>query len=170
MNDSLRFSFFDKLTGGESNSNSDSSSSALDDFNKTCTLSYKTRLMGCAACFVLGYIIMFMSLLTVSQLGRKPEKFAILYTLGNIIALMSTCFLWGPVAQVKNMFKPIRIIATVVYLVCIALTIFFAFKVQKTVPILLMIIAQFFAGFWYNISYIPFARSAVKKCLAGICT
>ncbi len=157
----------DKLRGGDSNSNE--SDSALDDFNKACTLSYKTRLIGCFTCFVLGYIIMFMSLMTVGQLGKKPEKFAILYTIGNIVALVSTCFLWGPVAQLKNMFKPIRIIATIVYLVCIALTIFFAVYVKKVVPILLMILVQCGAGFWYNISYIPFARTAIKKCLKNMC-
>lgn len=156
------------VTGGDSNSNSSGGDSALEDFNKSCTLSYKTRLMGCATCFVLGYLIMFLSLLTVGQLGRRPEKFAILYTLGNIVALISTCFLWGPVAQIKNMFKPVRVVATIVYLVCIALTIFFAIYIKKVIPIMLMILLQFIAGFWYNISYIPFARTAIKKCLSSV--
>lgn len=127
----------------------------MDDLDKSCTLSYKNRLIGCAICFVVGYIISFSSLFAVGQLARRPEKFAILYSLGNIVALMSTCFLWGPVSQVKNMFKPVRIVATIVYLVCIGLTILFCFKVQKVLPILLMIICQLIAGFWYNISYIP---------------
>lgn len=133
----------------------DEEQSFTKEFNKSCSLSYKTRLWGCAICFVLGYVIMFMSLLTVPGMGKHPEKFAILYSLGNIIALVSTCFLWGPWAQIKNMFAKIRVVATVIYLVCIAVTIVLAIKVKKVVPILLMIIIQCFAGIWYNLSYIP---------------
>ncbi|KAG8506020.1 Vesicle transport protein SFT2A [Galemys pyrenaicus] len=47
--------------------------------------------------------------------GIKP--FAVLYTLGNLAALASTCFLMGPVKQLKKMFEPTRLLATVVMLV-----------------------------------------------------
>lgn len=123
--------------------------------SQACTLSYKTRIWGFVISFVLGYIIMFMSLLAVPSLGKNPEKFAILYTIGNIIAIGSSCFLWGPWSQVKNMFAKTRVIATVVYLLCIGITIWLAVDVKKTVPILMMIIIQCFAGIWYALSYIP---------------
>lgn len=136
-------------------SNEDEDSAFLKDFNKSCTLSYKTRIWGFVICFALGYVIMFMSLFTVPDLPKHPEKFAILYSIGNIIAIGSSCFLWGPWAQIKNMFAPVRAVATIIYLLCIGVTIYLAVDVKKVVPILIMIIVQCFAGIWYALSYIP---------------
>lgn len=62
-------------------------------------------------------------------LNRGLTVFAIFYTLGNIISLASTCFLMGPVNQIKKMFAPTRIIATIIVLVSIGLTLFAAIKV-----------------------------------------
>lgn len=73
-------------------------------------------------------------------------------------------FLVGPMSQVKRMFKPTRIIATAVYLVMIALTLFFAFR-KRTGMALLCSILQILALIWYGLSYIPYARTMVKKCL-----
>ncbi len=106
---------------------------------------------------------MFVSLFAVPELPTHPEKFAILYSIGNIVALGSSCFLWGPWAQVKNMFAPIRAVATIIYLLCIAITIYLAVDVKKTVPILIMIIIQCLAGIWYALSYIP-VRSNTMPC------
>uniref|UniRef100_A0A4W6G5Y6 Vesicle transport protein n=1 Tax=Lates calcarifer TaxID=8187 RepID=A0A4W6G5Y6_LATCA len=55
------------------------------------------------------------SLLFIPHTGIK--LFAIFYTLGNIAALASTCFLMGPLKQLKRMFEPTRLIATIVMLV-----------------------------------------------------
>ncbi|NWR48291.1 SFT2B protein, partial [Regulus satrapa] len=52
-----------------------------------------------------------------------PKKglvlFAVFYTLGNIASIGSTLFLMGPMKQLKRMFEPTRLIATVVMLVSI---------------------------------------------------
>ncbi|NWY37107.1 SFT2B protein, partial [Sylvia atricapilla] len=50
-----------------------------------------------------------------------PKKglvlFAVFYTLGNIASIGSTMFLMGPMKQLKRMFEPTRLIATIVMLV-----------------------------------------------------
>jgi hypothetical protein len=51
-----------------------------------------------------------------SLMWMKPTKFAILYTVGNVLALGSTGFLTGFMSQVKGMFKGTRVIASCVYL------------------------------------------------------
>ena len=56
-------------------------------------------------------------------------QFAVLYTIGNIIALFSTAFLFGPMRQVKNMFHSKRALATVIYLVTLGGTLAVAFTV-----------------------------------------
>ncbi len=131
-------------------------------------MSYKNRIIACFTCYIVGYVITFCSFFAIGQLLYRPHKFAILYSLGNIIALMSTCFLWGPCSQIKKMFESTRIIATIVYLSCIICTVFLCIFKPLAGPIIMLIVIQFFAGIWYNLSYIPFARNAVKKCLATL--
>ena len=52
----------------------------------------------------------------------KPTKFAILYTMGNVLSLGSTGFLVGFMNQLKNMFKGTRLVATCVYLGAMIMT------------------------------------------------
>jgi hypothetical protein len=41
-------------------------------------------------------------------LKGNPVPFAITYTIGNVIGICSTCFLYGPWSQFKKMFAPTR--------------------------------------------------------------
>ncbi len=73
-------------------------------------------------------------------------------------------FLMGPMNQFRRMFDRIRIVATIVYLSLIGLTLFLAFK-NRVLPALLCSILQMFALLWYSLSYIPYARTMIMKCL-----
>ncbi|XP_011877274.1 PREDICTED: vesicle transport protein SFT2B isoform X6 [Vollenhovia emeryi] len=96
--------------------------------------------------------------------------FAVFYTLGNIISLASTCFLMGPLNQLKKMFAATRLIATILVLVSIALTLFAALHLHNPGLALLFIIIQSLAMTWYSLSYIPYARDAVKKTVESCIT
>ncbi|ROI15187.1 Vesicle transport protein SFT2A [Anabarilius grahami] len=54
------------------------------------------------------------ALLFLPKAGIK--LFAVFYTLGNIAAISSTCFLMGPFKQLKRMFEPTRLLATIMML------------------------------------------------------
>ena len=84
----------------------------LDELNDCFQLSRMQRLYGFAICVSAGLFCSFLS----SLMWLRPTKFAILYTMGNILSLGSTGFLTGFVAQAKNMFKGTRLVATCVYL------------------------------------------------------
>lgn len=104
----------------------------------------------------------------------------------------STCFLVGPLKQLKNMFAEKRLIATIIVIMSFVFTLIaaiwvmiynfcFAFKtgliwhtfqafiftlftqLKKGLLALLCIVVQSIAMTWYSLSYIPFARSAVKN-------
>ncbi|XP_015283725.1 PREDICTED: vesicle transport protein SFT2B [Gekko japonicus] len=130
------------------------------------SLSWSTRLKGFIACFALGVLCSILG----SCLLWVPRKglilFAVFYTLGNILSLGSTIFLMGPMRQLKRMFEPTRLIATIVMLLCLILTLCSAFWWHNKGLALIFCVLQFFALAWYSISYIPFARDAVKKCFA----
>ncbi|XP_021399841.2 vesicle transport protein SFT2A isoform X1 [Lonchura striata] len=80
------------------------------------TLSFGTRVRWFAICFVTGILCSFLGT-ALLWLPKGIKLFAVFYTLGNIAALASTCFLMGPLKQLKAMFDPKRLIATVVMLV-----------------------------------------------------
>ena len=85
-------------------------SSLLDDndgddenpFKDLCTLSYKTRLIGFAACCVVGLLLWIVSLLSIGAIVLHPERFAVMYTIGNLVSLAGTSFLIGPMRQIKR--------------------------------------------------------------------
>ncbi|CAH8863929.1 unnamed protein product [Trichobilharzia szidati] len=94
--------------------------------------------------------------------GAGITLFALFYTLGNIFSLGSTIFLMGPVNQVKRMFQETRAFAATFMLVCLVLTIIFALLGFRLLCLLFCIL-QSLALTWYSLSYIPYARDAVKR-------
>ncbi|KAK2505071.1 hypothetical protein MC885_021686 [Smutsia gigantea] len=93
------------------------------------SLSFNTRLKWFAICFVSG---IFFSILGTGLLWLPGgvKLFAVFYTLGNIAALASTCFLMGPMKQLKKMFEPTRLLATIIMLLCFLCTLCAAFWVS----------------------------------------
>ena len=68
------------------------------------------------------------------------------------------------------MFHKKRIIATLVLLSSIAATLIFAFALQSNVTadaivVLICILIEYLAYFWYSLSYIPYGREIVCKCI-----
>ncbi|XP_067009022.1 vesicle transport protein SFT2B isoform X2 [Anabrus simplex] len=130
------------------------------------SLSWSTRIKGFIACFLLGILMSILADICFF-LGRGLSTFAVLYTFGNIISLASTCFLMGPVNQIKKMFAPTRVVATVMVFVLFGLTLFAAIGLHNPGLALLFIILQILAMTWYSLSYIPYARDAVKKTVSA---
>merc|ERR1719339_66507 len=54
---------------------------------------------------VLGSLV-----LALGPLGGNLKLFAVLYTVGNMMAIGSTLFLMGPMKQLSNMFAKTRVI------------------------------------------------------------
>ncbi|XP_073926659.1 vesicle transport protein SFT2A isoform X1 [Castor canadensis] len=129
------------------------------------SLSFNTRLKWFAICFVAG---VFFSILGTGLLWLDIKLFAVFYTLGNLAALASTCFLMGPMKQLKKMFETTRLPATVIMLLCFVLTLCAALWWKKKVLALLFCILQFLSMTWYSLSYIPYARDAVIKCCSSL--
>ncbi|XP_066846506.1 vesicle transport protein SFT2B isoform X2 [Anser cygnoides] len=130
------------------------------------SLGWGTRVKGFIACFAIGCLFSVLGSCLIWIPGKGLMLFAAFYTLGNIASIGSTLFLMGPMKQLKRMFEPTRLIATVVMLLCLVLTLCSAFWWAKKGLVLIFCILQFFALAWYSISFIPFARDAVKKCVS----
>ncbi|KAL3972200.1 mTERF domain-containing protein, mitochondrial [Sarotherodon galilaeus] len=147
------------LSGREDNEELGLTAQVLD----ASTLSYSTRVKWFVICFAAGILCSILGT-ALLFLPNGLKLFAVFYTLGNIAALASTCFLMGPLKQLKRMFEPTRLIATIVVLLCLVLTLCSVFWWGKKGLAIIFCILQFLAMTWYSISYIPFARDAVIKC------
>ncbi|KAK7871174.1 hypothetical protein R5R35_002415 [Gryllus longicercus] len=130
------------------------------------TLSWSTRIKGFIACFLIGIFFSLLASICLF-LNKGITTFAIFYTLGNIISIMSTCFLMGPINQIKKMFAQTRVIATIMVIVMFGLTLFAALYMHNAGLVLLFIILQWIALTWYSLSYIPYARDACKKTISA---
>jgi len=153
------------LRGDDGTDSVDEERGFVDQALDASTLSWSTRIKGFAICFGVGVLVSILG--SIMLYTGSVTKFAVLYSLGNIIALCSTCFLMGPVAQIKRMFSSSRWLATVLMLFFLVLTIMSAVWWKVKILALVFMILQFLSMVWYSLSYIPYARDAVKKCVDG---
>ncbi|CAF4459488.1 unnamed protein product [Rotaria socialis] len=130
-------------------------------------LSWDTRLKGFGICLLIA-LMLGIGAVVIYFLGGNLSGFAILYSCAVIFGLISTLFLMGPLNQLKKMFDSTRWIATVVFLASVVMTLVSALVIKIGVLVLIFVIVQFLALAWYTISYIPFARDAIKSCCGGI--
>jgi len=134
-----------------------------DSAFKFLGLSRTTRLYGFIACLAIGFLLSLLGsiVLFLGQLG----SFAVLYVFGTVISLIGTGFLIGFFKQLKLMFKPIRVVATIVFLASIGLVFVAAFVLHSEILCLVFVIVEYLAYTWYTLSYIPYARAAVSKAV-----
>ncbi|KIK06620.1 hypothetical protein K443DRAFT_129885 [Laccaria amethystina LaAM-08-1] len=102
-----------------------------DSAFKFLGLSRTTRLYGFIGCLAVGFLLSILGsiVLFVGQLGL----FAVLYVLGTIVSLIGTGFLIGFFKQLKLMFKPVRVVASIVFLASIGLVFVGAFVLKNEV-------------------------------------
>lgn len=135
--------------------------------NEICpSLTFQQRIYGFASTLAFGMILGVLSWMAAFK--RDWTLFALLVSASNVTAIGGSCFLAGPKKQVTKMFEETRIIATGVYLVAIVLTIVSAVALHSPPACIVCCIIQYLAMIWYGLSYIPFARNAVKACFKGM--
>ena len=142
------------------------------------SMSFRHRCYGFGICFFLGCLLSFGSIIFFRQLlAGHPAPFAVNYTAGNLIALSSTMFLVGPKTQLKRMSSPTRWGAALVYVCAMAATLVCALVLPSitklpenvlAVLIIVCIVVQFFAMFWYALSYIPYGRRMFRACCVSV--
>ena len=153
----------DKLKKALSGDDGDEEQGIMSQVVDASTLSWSTRIKGFAICFILGFGFSILGSACMAIPGKGLILFGIFYSLGNITALSSTMFLMGPWNQCQKMFAPTRFFATLAVLGFLVLTMCAAFWWRKVGLVIVFCILQFLSMTWYSLSYIPYARDAVKK-------
>ncbi|KAG8682424.1 hypothetical protein FRC12_010615 [Ceratobasidium sp. 428] len=119
------------------------------------------RLYGFVGCLAIGFVLSILGtcLLFLGALA----SFALLYTIGIVVSLIGTGFLIGFFKQLKVMFKPVRVVATIIFFATIALVFVGAFVIGSEILCIVFVVIEYLAYTWYCLSYIPYARTAVKN-------
>merc|ERR1712098_40344 len=125
--------------------------------------------------------------ITISAASPDFVVFGLLYTLGNICMLGSGVFLTG----LKNQWRLIRSYGRwaclLIYVGIMGFTIWYIFAdyteydddgkpavdeydelltgSPNIFVVISLVIAQFLAGLWYMLSYVPYGRALAKKCM-----
>ncbi|EDR28846.1 vesicle transport protein SFT2B, putative [Entamoeba dispar SAW760] len=146
-------SWFDKLVGGEDQS-------CFSYFK----LPFKVRISIICILVFFGIISLFLSFTFI----LLPMKFAKLFTVGNVLILLSTFFLRSISSQIKSLISDIpKLVAFILYLISIALVLFCALKLKSTMLTLPCVVLEVVALLWYLFSYLPYGQEMLKTCFSG---
>ncbi|KAG2204438.1 hypothetical protein INT47_005229 [Mucor saturninus] len=141
----------------------------MDDGNwQFFGLSKTQRLYAFCGCFVVGAVLSILS--TLLLLTGNVAGFAILYSIGNIISMLSLTFIIGLKKQFKTMFAPVRFWATVIYLGLLITTLVVSITLKTFVLSIVLVIVQFCALVWYSASYIPYGREMIRRFFGSCIT
>ncbi len=104
-----------------------------DAFSKTfgIELTRQQRIMGFAACTFGGFVISLLG--TVLLVTGSLATFAVLYSVGVVLALTGTGFLIGFEKQFKQMFKPVRITFTLVMIAAFVMVWVSVYAISSTI-------------------------------------
>ena len=129
------------------------------------SLTRKQRLYGFIGAFGFGWFFS----VAASFNYMRPTKFALPYTLGNVMSLLSTGFLWTFSAQCKSMCAPVRRGATLVYVAMLVATLVAALEIKSLPAVIACVVGQYCALLWYAASYIPYGRACLRSVATGCC-
>jgi len=130
-------------------------------------LDWETRLQLFGGCFLLSIVCSLGGSFLI--FNHKIAGFCILTSLGSILSLISSCFLMGPCGQIRKMLSPVRLTATILYLAMIVMTLVAGLVLASPPLAFLFTILQYVAMAWYSLSFIPYAREAVKSVVCSCC-
>ncbi|KAL4813670.1 Got1/Sft2-like family-domain-containing protein [Aspergillus spinulosporus] len=111
--------------------------------------------LGAAVCFVICFFLF-------PVLSLKPRKFAILWSVGSLLFLLSWAVLMGPMIYVRHLISGSRLPFTAAYFGSIAMTLYFAIGLHNTFLTLLSSIFQLAALLWYIVSYFPMGSTGLQ--------
>lgn len=113
--------------------------SMSEEMSSMFNLTLFQRILLFAMCFATGIFLIGLSFTFLPIIVLAPHKFASAFTMGNILAILSTWILVGPRAQLQSMFNPVRAVASSVYLASLIFALLAAFFGGKLRYILVLI-------------------------------
>jgi uncharacterized membrane protein len=113
--------------------------SVADEVTQFFNLTMFQRISLFAMCFATGIVLIFISFSFLPLIMLVPHKFVAAFTMGNVLAIVSTWILVGPRAQLATMFHPVRAAAAAIYVGSLLFALFAAFFGGKLRYILVLV-------------------------------
>ena len=133
-----------------------------EENNEICpTLTFKQRIIGFIVVMCIGVIFAIIS--WVAVFNENWTLFGVGITFSNLCAIGSSLFLAGPKKQWSKMWEETRWIATLIYILTMILTLVFALALKNGPLTIVSCILQYLAMIWYGLTYIPGARTVIKR-------
>ena len=133
-------------------------------------LTYQQRLFGFLACLAIGLLLSLTSLMSFgSLLTGNPTPFALKYTIGNLLSMGASGFLVGFTKQCRDMFAPVRRVASVLYVASLGTTLVCIFYLRSRLLTTVSICVQLGAMVWYCVSYLPFGQNMLRRMCGWWC-
>ena len=125
-------------------------------------LTLRQRVMGWLSCSVIGMLMSIIVSILFIFTSFDVAIYAVLYSIGQVLNIVGSCFLCTPKSHLKSMVKKERIVPSLIYVGAIILTVVFALATKIKMLVLLCLIIQMLAYYWYCISYIPYGQKSVS--------
>lgn len=136
-----------------------------DDADTWCCcepLNNTERILGWLTCLLGGLILSGLSMGSFNDmLTGKNNKFALTYTIGNIIGLAGTSFLVGPLQQLRNMADKSRLVTSCIFIGSLIATLLSSVYIKVGFVIVFFVCVQWLAYMWYSLSYIPYGQQTI---------
>lgn len=126
------------------------------------TLSYWDRLLIFGICLVASCVCFLLCFFIFPVLALKPRKFALLWSLGSLLFILSFGVLQGPLNYLYHLISPHRLPFTCAYFGAIIATLVFALSLKSTLLTIPACLVQVVAALWYAISYFPMGTQSLK--------
>eukprot|EP01126_Amoeba_proteus_P025103 TRINITY_DN2510_c0_g1_i1.p1 TRINITY_DN2510_c0_g1~~TRINITY_DN2510_c0_g1_i1.p1 ORF type:complete len:132 (-),score=4.34 TRINITY_DN2510_c0_g1_i1:257-652(-) len=120
-------------------------------------------------CSLLGGLILCGVGAIVMYTDHDLTTFAVLYSIGNVLALLSTAFLTGPRNQCKKMCHPSRLLVAVIFWAAFAVTLVLAFTQDNPNFVLITLIIQWIALLYYALTLFPCVHKFCQKTCTKCC-
>lgn len=124
-------------------------------------LSRFEKIVGFGCCLASSILCFILSFFMFPVLALNPRKFALLWTMGSFLFVVSFGVLQGPYAYVRHLTSRDRIIFSGIFFGSIFLTMYCALILQSTILTLLASIVEVVAIAYYIISYFPFGATTL---------
>eukprot|EP01127_Copromyxa_protea_P005137 TRINITY_DN14985_c0_g1_i1.p1 TRINITY_DN14985_c0_g1~~TRINITY_DN14985_c0_g1_i1.p1 ORF type:complete len:227 (-),score=22.35 TRINITY_DN14985_c0_g1_i1:73-753(-) len=132
------------------------------------TLSLKYRIVGFLSCLLIGLGLCVIGAV-IMYTDKDMTTFAVLYSIGNVVAIASTNFLSGPRSQFKKCIHPTRLPVALVFLAAFTVTLVVAFTQDDNNIVLIFLVIQWLALIYYSITLFPCAHKFCSKLCASCC-
>lgn len=124
-------------------------------------LSRLEKIVGFACCLAALALCFTTCFFIFPVLALKPRKFALLWTMGLLLFVVSFGVLQGPYAYTRHLLSRERIVFTTVFFGSVAFTLFSAVVAKLVLLTLVASVVEVFAILYYAVSYFPFGAATI---------